>query len=157
MLFLKLSTFLSLVSFNSFPFIGRKHLLILNSELSALKIKVIHSFNNHSCLVWIREICECQASENTLIEVIVEGIRERQAHVAHKRNELLFLDSEWDIFNNNGGWNQFVVVGSSRTLTLACNPQGGILATHLLAVHMVVRHAWWLELHLGVHPDLNIC
>ncbi len=150
-LLLKLSTLLSLISLDSFPFLSWEHLFVFNPELSTLEVHVIHSSNNMSRLLGVREVGKSKTSEDALVEVVIESVRKWELHLSHESDELLFLDSEGDVLDDDGGRDQLIVV-----------PLGGRRATwsfhHLrveLAVHLVAVHVLRL-LHLWVHPDLYI-
>ena len=77
MLFLKLSPSLTFLPFDTFAFLNREHLLVFDPQLSSLQLKMIHHINDSSCLFGRGEVGEGQASEDTVVEVIVEGIRQR--------------------------------------------------------------------------------
>jgi hypothetical protein len=155
MLLLKLATLLSLVSLDSFPLLSWEHLLVFNPELPTLEFHVIHSIDNMSRLLWVSEICKGKASEDAIIEVVIESIRKRQLHFRHESNKLLFLDCERYVLDNDRGRDELLAFEP---------PRGRRRATlrflhHLrveLAVHWVAVHILGLLLHLWIHPDLHI-
>ena len=67
------------------------------------------------CLLRRREIGEGQASENTVVEVVVKCIWQRQVHVRHQLYELLFLGRKRDVLDDDGGRNEFLIgIGDQR-------------------------------------------
>jgi hypothetical protein len=110
MLFLQLSALLSLVSLNSFPFLGWEHLFVFDPQLSALKIQMVHCFDDHLSLLWSCEVCKSQTPKNTTVEVIVECVGKWKTHVGHNLRKLLLLDCEWDILDNNSSGDKFFAI-----------------------------------------------
>jgi len=155
MLFLKLTALLSLVSFDPLSLLRREHLLIFNSQLSTLELHVIHRIDDVSRLLRVGEVCKGKASEDAVIEMIIECIREGQLHVRHELHKLLFLDGERYVLDND----------SCRDKLFPFEPaRGRGRATlrflhHLrieLAVHLIAVHVLRLLLHLWIHPDLDV-
>ena len=143
-LFLKLSTLLSLVSLNSFPLLSWEHLFVLNSELSTLELHVVHGGNNMSRLFGVGEVRKSQTSKDALVEVVIECVRQRELHVSHESDELLFLDGEGDVLNDDGGRNQLITLSLRRrraTLDFRylhhLRVVLGQLAIHLEVVHIL--------------------
>jgi hypothetical protein len=155
MLLLKLTTLLSLVSLDSFPFLGWEHLLVFNPELPTLELHMIHSVDNMSRLLWVSEICKGKTSEDAVVEVVIESIRKRQLHFRHESNKLLLLDCERYVFDNDSGRDElfaFEPPRGRRRATLR-------LLHHLrveLTVHLIAVHVLRLLLHLWIHPNLHI-
>jgi len=142
MLFLKLSTLLSLVSLDSFPLLSWEHLLVLNPELPALKLHVVHSGNNVSRLVRIGEVGKSQTSKDPLIEVVIERVGQRELHIRHKSDELLFLDGEGDVLDDDGSGDQLITLplGRRRATLDFRNLHHLRVVLRQLAVHLEVVH-----------------
>lgn len=102
MLLFQLTSSLSLLSLNSLPLSQWKHLLVFNSEFSSVKLEVVHGINNLGSLLCSSKICKGQAPENTIVEMIIEGIRQREPQISHELDELLFLDCKGDILDDYG-------------------------------------------------------
>lgn len=120
MLFLELTTALTLLSFNSLALGGGEHLLVLDSQLPALEFKVVHSINDSGGLVGRSEVGESQSAENTIVEVVVESVGKRKTHVSHQLDQLLLLDGERNVLDNNSGRDELFIglrtelIGSDR-------------------------------------------
>ena len=88
------------------------------------------------------EVGKRETTEDTVIEVIVECIWERQVHVDHQLNELLLLDCERDILDNNGSRNElFIIVLRVWTTWSRARSEDGLV---LLRLRVIV-------------PQLNSC
>lgn len=74
MLLLQLSTALSLLSLDALSFLQRQHLLVLHTQLSPLQLVVIEMIDNLGCLIRRGEVGEGKTTEDSVVEVIVEGI-----------------------------------------------------------------------------------
>ena len=120
MLFLELTTALTLLSFNSLALGGGEHLLVLDSQLPALEFKVVHSINDSGGLVGRSKVGESQSAENTIVEVVVESVGKRKTHVSHQLDQLLLLDGERNVLDNNSGRDELFIglrtelIGSDR-------------------------------------------
>ena len=123
MLLLELAASLALLALDALAFLQRQHLLVLDTQLAALELKVIEVFDHDGGLLGRGEIGKGQASEDAVIEVVVEGVRQRQTHFRHQLHQLLLLHRERDVFDDDGGRDELVVavgrdgVGSSQVLT----------------------------------------
>jgi hypothetical protein len=100
-LFLQLTPALSLLTLDTLTLSLGQHLLVLDSQLSVLDIESIHSLDNSPGILCRLEVGKRKTAEDTVIEVVVEGIRLGQLHVKHQRCKLLLSDSERDILDNN--------------------------------------------------------
>jgi hypothetical protein len=74
---------------------------------------MIHGLNDNRRLFRGREIRECEAAEDAVVEVVVEGVGEGEVHLGHDFGELLALDREGDVLDDDGGWDELfaVVIG----------------------------------------------
>src|ERR1700761_6819933 len=109
MLFLELASALPLLTFNSLALRRWQHLLILHTQLPPVQLEMVHRVNHSSRFFGIREIRKRQATENAIIEMVVESVRKRQTELGHNAHELLLLDREWDVLDHNGGRDEVVV------------------------------------------------
>jgi len=137
MLFLQLTTPLSLFSLNLFALHRWQHLLVLDPQFPALEIQVVHLQDNSRCLLGGRKICKRQASENAVVEMVIERIREGESHFCHYRNELLFLDSEGDVLDDDGSGDELVLVPRGRNSRLLVSILAIVL---LLVIYALNRH-----------------
>lgn len=110
MLFLELASSFPLFPLNALSFCKRKHLLVFDSELSAAQLHVVQSLDDLLSLIGTREVGEGQSAEDTIIEVVIESIWQRQVHVDHQFNKLLLLDSEGNVLDHDGCRNKFIIV-----------------------------------------------
>ena len=111
MLLLKLSTALTLLAFNPFPLSLREHLLVFNTQLAAMDIHTVHGFNDHACVLCRLEVGESQATENTVVKVVVEGVWLRKVHFEHNRSKGLLSYGKGDVLDNNGSGDKLVGIG----------------------------------------------
>ena len=102
MLLFQLASTLALLSFNPLALLQREHLLVLDPQLTSLQLKVIKMLNHHGGLLGCGEVGKRQASEDTMIKVIVEGVGQRQTEVGHELHQLLLLDREGDVLDDDG-------------------------------------------------------
>jgi hypothetical protein len=117
MLLLKLASALTLFAFDALSFRSRQHLLVFNPEFPAVELKVVHVVNDGRRLVRVGEVGESQTAENAIVEVVVEGVWERQSHVGHNRDELFLLDGERNVLDDDGSRDEFLVdLGVVRVL-----------------------------------------
>ena len=115
-LLLELSATLTLLSFDSLALGRREHLFVLNSQLSALELKVVHSVDDGGRLIGRGEVGESQSTENAIVEMVVEGVGERKAHISHQLNQLLFLDGKWNVLDDDSGRNELLVGLGSKLI-----------------------------------------
>ena len=108
-LFLELASALTLLALDALPFRSWQHLLVLDPQLPAVELKVVHVVNDSRRLVCVGEVGESQATENTVVEVVVESIWERQSHVGHDRNELFLLDGKRNVLDDDGSRDELLV------------------------------------------------
>ena len=101
MLLFKLTPALSFLSFDALSLLKGQHFLVLHSQLSTLKVKVVEMINHDCSFIGRREISKSQAAENAIIKMIVECVRQRQTHLGHNVDQLLFLDRKGNVFNHN--------------------------------------------------------
>lgn len=120
MLLLELSTTFTLLALDALALGQGQHLLVLDPQFATAELHMIECVDNGLRLLRRCEVGERQATEHTVVEVVVERIWKWQIHVDHKLNKLLFLHGEWDILDNNSGRYQFVVVIISATLQTRC-------------------------------------
>lgn len=109
MLLFELTTAFPLLALDSFPLLKWQHLLVLHSKSATLEIEVIQIINDNSCLVSRREVCKCKATEDSVIEVIIESIWQRKAHLRHHIDQLLFSDRERYILDDDGSGYKLIV------------------------------------------------
>lgn len=108
-LFLKLASALTLLAFNALPFRSWQHFLVFDPKLPAVEFKVVHVVDDGRRLVCVGEVGESQATEDPVIEVVVESIGEWQSHISHDRDELFLLDGKRNVLDDDGGRNKFLV------------------------------------------------
>lgn len=128
-LLLKLTSAFPLLPLDSLPLRQRKHLLVLDTQFSALQLKVVHRLNHDRRLLGRGEVGKRQATEDTIVEMVVEGIGQRQAEIGHQLHQLLLLDRKGDVLNDDGGGDQ-LFVALLRTV--------GVLA-HLRLAHALAE------------------
>ena len=74
-----------------------------------MQFKVVHRVYDRGSFLCCGEVGKSQTPENTIVKVIVEGIRERQAQVGHDLYQLLLLHCKWDVFDYNGRRDKLLV------------------------------------------------
>ena len=109
MLFFQLTAALSLLSLDTFSLYQRQHLLVLDAELSPAQLVVVERVDDHSRLFCRCEVCKGQAAEDAIVEMVVEGVGQREIQLGHQLDQLLFLHGEGNIFDDNGGGDQFII------------------------------------------------
>lgn len=101
MLLFQLATSFTLLPFDAFPLRQGQHLLVLHPQLPTLQFKVVQMIDNRRRLFCRGEVCKSQASEDPVIEVIIEGIGERQVHIGHELHQLFLLRRKWDVLDHD--------------------------------------------------------
>jgi hypothetical protein len=109
MLFLELSAALPLLALDPFAFGKRQHLFVLDPQFSAMQLKVIHSLDDLSRLLCGGEVCKCKPSEDTIVEVVVECVRERQSEVGHELNQLLLFDRKGYVLDDDSRGDELLI------------------------------------------------
>lgn len=109
MLFLQLTAALSLLALDPFALGQREHLLVLDPELPSMQFEVIHGVYDRSSFFGRGEVGEGEAPENTIVEMVVEGIRQRQAQISHQLHQLFLLDSKRDVLDDDGRGDELLV------------------------------------------------
>lgn len=108
-LFLELSTALTLFTLDALPFSQRQHLLVFHAKLPAVQLEVVHRIDDRGGLLGRGEICESQAPEYTIVKMVVEGIGQWQPQICHERYKLLLLYCERNVLNDDSGGDEFFV------------------------------------------------
>ena len=108
-LLLELTATLTLFSFNPLALSCREHLLILDSQLSALEFKVVHGVDDSGSLVGRGEVGESQSTENTVVEMVVEGVGKGETHVSHQLDQLLLLDGKRNVLDDDSGGDELLI------------------------------------------------
>jgi len=98
-----------LFPFDPFTFLERQHLLILDPQFAALEFKVVEDFDDGGRFLGRGEVGEGQTTENTIVKVVIEGVGQWQVQLGHQLHQLFFLDGERNVFDDDGGWDQFIV------------------------------------------------
>jgi hypothetical protein len=111
-LFLELTTTLSLLAFDPLSFSLGEHFLILNTQFATVNIHSVHGINYHPSVLSGLEVGESQTTENAIIEVIVEGIWLREVHVEHDRSKRLLSDGKGNVLDNNSSGDKLIGIGS---------------------------------------------
>jgi hypothetical protein len=117
-LLLKLATSLTLLALDAFALSQGQHLLVLDAKLATAEFHVVESVDDLVSLTRGGEVSKGQTSEDAIVEVVVEGIGQRQVHVNHELNKLLFLDSEGDVLDDNGSGDQLVIIFKRLSSTI---------------------------------------
>lgn len=113
MLLLKLAAPFSLLTFDPLALGFRQHLLVLHPEFSAMDVHPVHGFDDDSGIFGGLEIRKGETSEDTIVEVVVEGIGLGEIHVQHDGRQGLLADSKRDVFDDNGGGDELVAIRGS--------------------------------------------
>lgn len=108
MLFLQLSTSLSLLPLNALALLLWQHLLVFNTKLPSLQFESIHGTDNDSSVIRAGEVCESQAAKDSAVEMVVERIWNGKVHILHHFLHRFPLDCEGDILDNDGSRNQLI-------------------------------------------------
>lgn len=70
---------------------------------------MVHCIDDGGRLVSRREICEGQTPKNAVVEMVVERVWQRKAHLRHNVDQLLFLDRKRDVLDDNGGRDELFI------------------------------------------------
>jgi hypothetical protein len=108
-LLLELATALPLLTLDSLSLSERQHLLVLDPQLSPMQLKMIHGVYDLRRLLGCSEVGESQTSEDSIVEVVIEGVWERQPQISHQLHQLFLLHCERNVLDNNGGRDQFFI------------------------------------------------
>ena len=108
-LLLELAAALTLLALDALAFGDRQHLLVLDAQLAAVQLEVVHRVDDGGRLLGGGEVGKGQASEDAVVKVVVEGIGQRQAQVSHELHQLLLLDGEGDVLDDDGGGDELLV------------------------------------------------
>lgn len=133
-LLLELTAALSLLALNPLPFLQRKHLFILHTQLPALKLKVVQHLNHRRSLFRRGEVCKGQTSENAIVKMIVECVRKRQVHVRHQLHQLFLLHGKGDVLDHDRRRDQFILailLGVGRIARMRTGVLAGVLPGRL--------------------------
>lgn len=110
-LLLELTTALSLFTFDSLSLSFGEHLLVFNTQFATVDIHSVHGFNYHASVLGGLEVGESQATENTVIEVVVEGIWLGKVHLEHDGSQGLLANCKGNVLDNNSSGNELVGIG----------------------------------------------
>ena len=141
MLLFQLAAPLSFLSLDTVSLGRRKHLLILNSQLTSLKIHVIHGVNHLLRILRILEVGKGQAPKDAIIEVVVEGIRYGEAEFLHEILELLLLDGKGDILDDDGRRDQLFGLGLATAVVTKKGRRRRVTIVCLSYMRSVMVHA----------------
>lgn len=139
-LLLQLATLLALLPLDSLPLVFRQHLLVLNPQLPPLNIQLVHPVNDLSRLIGTREVGKGEATEHSVVEMVVESVGLWQVHFHHDGLQDLLADVERDILDDNGGGYQVVLLVVVRLATLGEHVRLGSELIHAVH-HLAVRDA----------------
>ena len=109
MLLLELTASFALLPLNPLTLLQRQHLLVLHPQLATLKLKMIQMLDDRRRFVRRREIGKCEAPKYAVIEVVVERIRQRQAHLRHEFHQLLLFHRERYVFDDDCGRDELLI------------------------------------------------
>lgn len=90
-----------------------------------MDIVPVQGGNHTGRLIWRAEIRKRQSSENPVIVVIVECVRERCAQGLHHAQKCFAGDGEWNVFDHDGGRDDIVVLGGYGRHGVAVSPSVG--------------------------------
>jgi hypothetical protein len=127
-----LATSLSFLPFNPFSLGNWQHFLILDPQFPTMQLEVVHVLDYLRRLVRGGEVGKGEASKNAIVEVVIEGVRQRQAQIGHELHELFLLHGEGDVLDDNGSWNELLVnVVSKIFLAERVPTESGILMSRV--------------------------
>lgn len=106
MLLLKLASFFTFFALNTVTLDKREHFLVLNAKLAPSNFTAVEVGNNSRCLLRGGEISKSQSSENSIVKMIVESVRNRKPQCSQYLQQLLLFNGKRDVFDNNSRGNQ---------------------------------------------------
>lgn len=146
MLFLKLSTLHSFLSFGCFSLARLEHNFEFNSQGSFTDHVPIQSLNDLCCFPVVMEVCKSKTSkEALLVEMIIESVWGWQLQIFHEYLQLFLSDIERNVLDDNGVGNmlkRLSYFGLSRarcSSRLSCVFLGVGLAVGVAVVFVVAR------------------
>lgn len=109
MLLFELSPTLPFLALNAIAFSLRQHLLVLDTELSSVEVEVVHGVNDLGSFIGSGKVCKCESTEDTIVEMVVESVWQRQVHIGHDLHELFFLNRKGDVLDDDCSRDQVLV------------------------------------------------
>ncbi|KAB8627241.1 hypothetical protein FH972_026074 [Carpinus fangiana] len=117
-LLLELAATLALLPLDAVSLGLGEHLFVLDTQLAAVEVQVIHGLDDGGRLLRRGEVGKGQAAEDAVVKVIVEGIGQGQGHVGHDGDQLLLLDGKGDVLDDDCGGDE-VLVGVGADMVVA--------------------------------------
>jgi len=108
-------------------FTSLQDLLVLDTKLATGDVVAIQSNDDGISLVGVTEVGKSESSEDTIIVMVVEGIRQRSLETLDDGQEGLFLHRERNILDHDGGRDDLIVdqladhplgIGVARIVTI---------------------------------------
>ena len=75
-----------------------------------MELEVVHCIDDGRSIFGVRKVCKSQSTEDTIIEMVIEGIWQRKTHVSHDTHELFLLYRERNILDDDRSWNEVILL-----------------------------------------------